>query len=294
MTSSIRELSIEDHSEVGALCESVWNGEDYVPEQFPKWIGDANSYPFGKFVDGSLVALVNLECIPDSSVAWVTGLRVKEGQRQHGFGTEIVRHLLTRAQELGFHTVWYATSSRNEGSIKLAERLGFKMANSAGFFRLEPPYPPHPKPSPNIHPLDLDALRFYEIVQHNPELIKTDTFPVAWEFYKKTEADLQRLSTGCRMKAVVEESGVTAAVYIVEPRVRNGTKTMTYTIYSVNRAVFVDVMARILDELVDSTADHAAFFLGPKVEEWARLAIDIPSEFENRRFLLYEWKISPY
>ncbi|NHJ14858.1 MAG: GNAT family N-acetyltransferase [Candidatus Thorarchaeota archaeon] len=288
MSSTIRDLSIEDRVEVNSLCETIWNGNDYIPERFPEWIEDINSYPLGMFVNGSLVALGTLECIPESDVAWVMGLRVREGHRQHGLGSEIIRHLVAKADELGIQTLWYATSSRNEASIRLAEKAGFRFANSTGYFRLEPPFPPHPKPSPNIHPLEVDALRLYEIIQHNPELIKTETFPVAWEFYRKTEPDLKRLSTTSKMRAVVEENGETAAIYISETRFRNNTKTMTYTMYSGNRTVFVDVMARILDELTEAHADSAAFFLGPNVEEWARFAVEIPNEFENRRFLLYE------
>ncbi|MHA2005629.1 MAG: hypothetical protein ACW960_16325, partial [Candidatus Thorarchaeota archaeon] len=55
-----------------------------------------------------------------------------------------------------------------------------------------------------------------------------------------------------------------------------------------NRTVFVDIFSRALDYLEASKTERAAFFLGPRVEQWVEYIIEIPQEFAGRRFLLYE------
>ncbi len=288
MSFTIRDLTIDDHPEVNSLCETIWDGNDYVPDSFPNWIEDKFSFPFGMFSDNQLVALVNMECVPSRSLAWVKGLRVREEFRNQGHGSKILGHLISKANAAGILNVLYATSSRNEASMKLAEKQGFKLANSVDYFRLEPPYPPHPKPSQSIHPIEVDELRLTEILDVDESLMESSTFPVAWEFYRKDLESLARLGKQAKIRVVIDDNGRVNTLYIMAVRKRRDFRTLTFTVYSSNRTVFVDVFSRILDELVDERADRAAFFLGPRVEQWVDFIIDIPKEFAERRFLLYE------
>jgi len=288
MAPTIRDLTISDQPEVNSLCDTIWGGNDYVPQRFPEWIEEQDSYASGMFVDGRLVALGALEVIPESKLGWIKGLRVHEDYRNQGYGMEITRYLVDIAKAKKVDALWYATSSRNVASQKLAETLGFRLSNTTGYFRLEPPYPPHPKPSQSIHPMKVDELRLTEMLDVDESFIESSTFPVAWEFYRKDLPSLARLSREAKIRVVTDDNGRINTLYIMAVRRRADAKTLTFTIYSSNRTVFVDVFSRIIDELVEERADRAAFFLGPRVEQWVNFIVDIPEEFVGRRFLLYE------
>ena len=111
MPTSIRELNLEDHELIKILCETIWNGNDYVPESFPKWVANPLTRTIGLFEAEELVAFGNIERIADVNIAWIQGLRVKEGHREKGHATTITAALIDIAKELKIEYLWYATSS---------------------------------------------------------------------------------------------------------------------------------------------------------------------------------------
>lgn len=288
MSLDIRELVISDHEQVKILSAGIWEGNDYVPERFPRWIADEHSKPIGGFLGDQLVALGCLELVEDSNIGWVKGVRVKKEHRQKNYGSEITKHIVELARKLGVKHLRYATSSRNEASQKLAAKLGFVEKERVGYFRLYPPYPPHPKPSPVWIPIEVDAARLFEIVTRNSSLIESDNLPMAWEFDFKSKEGLQRLGKHTNFKIMVDEKGVTQGLFYRCDRVRQDITTATFSVFTIDRGIFVDIMARIQDELEKTEADRAVFFLGPNATEWSKGLGIVDEEYKNRRFLLYE------
>ncbi len=292
MPSTLRELTIEDQEQVNLLCQTVWEGNDYVPETFPRWVEDPLATTLGIFEGEELVCMSNLELVRDTSIAWVQGLRVKDGFRHKGYGIRITEAIIERARENRVRTLWYATSSQNEASQGVAEKTGFHKADSVGYFRLYTPYPNHPKPSSSIIPLKVNPERVFELLSLNPDLIPSTTIPLAWEFDFKSLEGLERLGKHTEFKVVIDDAGIAQALYCRVDRHRKDELTAAYTVFSTDRAIFVDIMSRILDEVITSKADRAVFFLGPGPTEWATewaLGLGyVDEEFFGRRFLLYE------
>ena len=288
MSTSIRELTIDDVDQVNVVCETVWSGNDYVPRIFPKWVESPLAQTIGLFEDGELVAFGNIEKIDDTDIAWVQGLRVKDGHREKGHATTIANSLVDIAKSLEIEHLWYATSSRNESSMRVAEKCGFHEAAKTGYFRVYKPYPPHPRPSMSIVPLDVTPQRLHELLTVNPDLVQSELFPLAWHFDFKTEKGLTRLLQNAKVKVIVDDVGVVAAVYALVLRERNEETTAAYTVFSIDRSVFVDIMSRMIDQAETLGADRAVFFLGPRVTEWALDLGYVMEEFVGRRFLLYE------
>ncbi len=293
MSDNLRNLVIEDHDQVKTLCETIWEGNDYVPEIFPTWISDPLSTPLGIFQDKELVALANLEKVEGSTIGWVEGLRVKEGHRQSGLGSKANDAIVEAAKEQGIKILWFATSSRNEPSQLVAEKSGFIKANTTGYFRLYRPYPAHSKPSPSIVPLQIDAARLHEFLLSNPDLVESTTFPLAWQFDFTSIEGLSRLLKNSTIKVVINEAGNVDGLYCMSKRDRKGdTWTATYTVFATNRSVFVDIISRTIDEADTLGADRAVYFLGPRATEWALTLGYVEEEFIGRRFLLYELNLS--
>lgn len=279
---------MDDHEQVRELCTTIWQGNDYVPQRFPLWLDNPLVSVMGLLQDDELMAICTLELVPDTTIAWVEGLRVKESQRERGYAKELVGHIAKMAAEKGVRTLWYATSNRNEASMTVAKRAGFRLADSVGYFRLYKPFPEHPKPSLAYIPLEVNGERLHEILMTNPELVESTTIPCAWEFDFRSKEGLVRLSEKTNFKVVIGEKGEALALYFRVDRQRNEEITAAFTIFARDRAIFVDVLSRTLDEAGTADADRAVFFLGPRVTEWALASGYVTEEFVGRRFLLYE------
>lgn len=288
MSNDTRELTIEDYEQVRILSETVWNGSDYITGTFPTWINNPLTRTIGIFEADELVAIGNFEKIADTDIGWVQGLRVKDGHRKKGYGFTITRALIDIARNFGTQHLWYVTSSRNEASMKVAEKCGFRVADSTGYFRLYKPYPIHPKPSENIVPLKTNPDRLFELLTLRPELIESMTFPLAWHFDFKNREGMKRLLKDADVWCVVDETGYVQAVYCHALRDREKERTATFTVFSTDRSVFIDVMSRMIDHAESLDADRAVFFLGPRATEWSLGLGYVSDEYADRRELLFE------
>ena len=288
MPEQFRDLQLSDESAVRELCKNIWEGNDYVPDRFSSWIKEDNSSPIGLFVDEELVALGNLEAAPDSPIAWIKGIRVNTSHQHEGHGTKLVEHLISLARKRGIKKLRYATGSRNEPSVHLAKNLGFTVANSIGYFRLSNPYPQHPAPSPVTVPLVVNSERLHEVLSSTPELVESGTLPLLWEFEDKELEGLARLEKRTEFKLIVSDEGNAKGLFYEASVERNGSKTSTYSVFATDRGVFIDIMARILNELDNSGVDRAVFFLGPHATEWAPSLLIVSDDYLDRRYLLLE------
>ncbi len=293
MSDDFRELVLADHEQVKSLCETIWEGNDYVPDEFPQWVSEPKSNPIGIFQQEELVALGTVEKVDGTTIGWVKGLRVKDGHRDQGIGSKLTGALAEKARELGIRTLWYATSSRNEASQHVAEKNGFTLADKTGYFRLFKPYPAHSKPSPSITPLQIDANRLYEVLCENPDLVQSTTFPVAWAFDFKSVDGLNRLMKEVIIKVIIDEAGRAQGFYCLAKRKRNENYwTAAYTVFATDRSIFVDIIARTIDEAETLGAERAVYFLGPRATEWSKTLGYVDEEYNGRRFLLYELNTS--
>ena len=288
MPEQFRDLQLSDESSVRELCKDIWEGNDYVPDRFSSWIREDNSSPIGLFIEGELVALGNLAAAPDSPVAWIKGLRVNMSRQHEGYGTKLVEHMIVLAKKRGIKKIRYATGSRNEHSVHLAKNLGFVVANSIGYFRLSNPYPQHPAPSPTTVPLVVSSERLHKVLSSTPELVESETLPLLWEFEDKELEGLVRLENRTEFKLIVSDEGNAKGLFYGASVERNRSKTATYSVFATDRSVFKDIMARILEELDNSGADRAVFFLGPRATEWAPSLLIVPDDYMDRRYLLLE------
>jgi GNAT superfamily N-acetyltransferase len=287
MSEELRDLVLSDYPSVKELCMGIWGGRDYVPHQFTRWIDDDLNHPFGILHGATLQAIANLEIKPDNKTASAKGLRVREVQRRRGHASRLIDQMILRAKEIGLETLLYATSSRNIASMKVAENLGFELKNNVRYFRLEPPFPPHPRPSPSINPLQVDAERLHGILETS-DIIPSDNFALRWEFHKKDVMSVKTILEREEAQVVFGDTGNAESLTFFSSFDRDGQKTTVFSIFSTNRSVFIDIFSRALDYLETTKTERAAFFLGPRVEQWVDYIIDMPKEFVGRRFLLYE------
>jgi len=287
MPTTLRRLKLTDHAEVTKLCGTL-EDHDYVPDVFPEWAKSKDSVPIGVFEKDELVAITTLNLIPGSHIAWVHGLRVKAGHHRQGLGLTVVSHIIGLAKGKGVTALWYSTGNRNEASMGLARKAGFTLVDTVGTFRIEKPFPPHPKPSPVILPLSVSPDRLEEILMANPELVETNTLPFSWDFDFKTRDGLRRLGAQTDFNVMIGDEGQCTGLFYGKTFQRNDMKIMTFSVFSTDQAMFIDIIARALDTLEGSGSDRGVFFVRPRTKPWAVSLGVVPDEYLDTSYHLFQ------
>ncbi len=124
MSTQFRWLKRTDYPRVLEIVHDIWEGDDYVPQVFNKWIQEIGSYVRGLFVDNELVGFSRLKILSDK-IGWLQGLRVDPREQGKGYGKEIARRMVDHCFSLGLKELWFSTYFDNKSSISIHERLGF-------------------------------------------------------------------------------------------------------------------------------------------------------------------------
>jgi N-acetylglutamate synthase-like GNAT family acetyltransferase len=269
MPLTIRDLAHDDQEQVNDLCSTTWGGKDYVPGALQNWVDDSNVVVRGRFDGTHLVCICALEIQASRSAAYISGLRTRNGRRREGHGRSLVENLIDAARKLNVETLFYITGNENHASIELARSLGFALLDQVHFFNLYSPFPPHPSPNDLFKPHSVAPERLAEILQQYP-LVSNQHLPYDYEFHPNSVESLVQISKTSDFWLVMDEDGDPGGFYYRDsPFDQGGERRVTYNVFTINRAVFIDMMARILDEILDLGVNRATFLMGQKAAEWA-------------------------
>jgi hypothetical protein len=123
---TIRRMTMADKPAMFDISSRIWEGTDYLPGVFDRWVAD----PDGEFaaieVDGKLAGCGKLTFLTPSD-AWLEGLRKDPLVKEKGLAEEVARHFLGRlASRPGLSSVRFSTYVRNLASIRSNEKVGFR------------------------------------------------------------------------------------------------------------------------------------------------------------------------
>src|SRR5712691_6231857 len=90
----LRPVRPADRDRVVEMTRDVWNGRDYLPRVFDRWVGDAGAAFQAAEVEGVVVGVQRLRPYAPGLI-WYEGLRVAAEHRRHG----IARAMLDAAIE---------------------------------------------------------------------------------------------------------------------------------------------------------------------------------------------------
>ncbi len=122
-----------------AFSTTTWDGWDYMPRAWPRWLDDPDGVMLvglvggqgGLDVDkreiepGTVVAVVRV-AFPAQGEVWLEGIRVDPRVRNMSVASDLQVAELHWAAANGATVIRYATSARNEGSIRLGAHGGFE------------------------------------------------------------------------------------------------------------------------------------------------------------------------
>lgn len=120
---TLRPVRPADYDRVVELTRDVWEGHDYIPKVFARWVADASASFQAAELDGVVVGLQRLRPYAPG-LAWYEGLRVSTPHRRHG----IARMMLAGAIEDGRHQRFreIRLATRDRPAMTLFESAGFR------------------------------------------------------------------------------------------------------------------------------------------------------------------------
>lgn len=122
---SIRQATATDKPAVMKIAETVWEGNDYLPEVWDRWVSEPSNEGFlmtGE-IEGQVVAVQHIDFQP-KQVAWLEGIRVDPAFRNQGIGGRMLGRALKIAKEHRAVKARLSTAELNPMSAAIATSQG--------------------------------------------------------------------------------------------------------------------------------------------------------------------------
>ncbi len=120
---TLRPVRPADRDRVEEMTREVWEGRDYIPQVFDRWVSDAGSTFQAAEIDGEVVGVHRLRPYAPG-LMWYEGLRIASEHRRHGVARAMLASAIAEAREAGFTEMRLGTA--NDAAVRLFEQAGFK------------------------------------------------------------------------------------------------------------------------------------------------------------------------
>lgn len=127
----IRPARLTDRAGVEAIAARNWDGRDYLPHVFERWLNDASGEFYVATVTEAKAEVVigtgKVSCLGEGEW-WLEGLRVHHDYRQRGIGRTLHLHGMNVALRTGSGVLRMSTDLFNEAVHRYAAETAFTVA----------------------------------------------------------------------------------------------------------------------------------------------------------------------
>lgn len=119
---TLRPVRPADEGRIVEMTADVWDGHDYIPRVFDRWVSDAGAAFQAAEIDGVVVGVQRLRPYAPG-LMWYEGLRVASTHHRQGIARAMLNTAIAEAREQGFREMRLAT--RDRPAMTLFEGAGF-------------------------------------------------------------------------------------------------------------------------------------------------------------------------
>ena len=119
---TLRPMRPADRDRAIDITKDVWEGRDYIPRVFDRWVSNSGAEFQAAEIEGVVVGMQRLRPYAPGLI-WYEGLRVASDRRRQGIARAMLDAAIAEAREQGFHEMRLAT--RDLPAIRLFESAGF-------------------------------------------------------------------------------------------------------------------------------------------------------------------------
>lgn len=126
-------LTYDDYDDIVDISKNIWDGNDYLPNVFHKWVDEKEGCFLGLVEDNKVVAVGKYTVLPDRQ-GWLEGLRVHVDYRGRQLAHAISDMLFNLSREdlrnNKITNIAMCTHVGTKASIKMMEAKNFKVEQS--------------------------------------------------------------------------------------------------------------------------------------------------------------------
>lgn len=121
----MRKATLNDKDRMIQISSQIWNGEDYVPNIFEKWVND----DMGEFTafeyEGEVKGFAKFTVLSEGRF-WLEGIRADSNFRGMGLGDTLTKYYIQKAKNMNYKSLELSSWINNKASLKIVEKNGFK------------------------------------------------------------------------------------------------------------------------------------------------------------------------
>ncbi len=133
-TIGFRPIQPADKPVLMEIAAEIWEGHDYLPHVFDRWVADTSNYFVGMTLADRLIGCGRLKPL-DGRRGWLEGLRIRKRYQGRGLGRTMSRHMVAAGRDRGYEQLVFSTYFGNLSSIRINEAFGFR--RTAAFTNLD-------------------------------------------------------------------------------------------------------------------------------------------------------------
>lgn len=123
----IRPATGADTASVVEITRNIWEGSDYVPYVWHRWLTEPSGLTYVATIDGQVAGFHHIAIHPDNT-AWMEGMRTAESWRARGIASALLEHGVEVARDIGLTAARLSTWGTNDASRRVAEKAGMILA----------------------------------------------------------------------------------------------------------------------------------------------------------------------
>ncbi|SHJ89049.1 GNAT family N-acetyltransferase [Paramaledivibacter caminithermalis] len=219
-----RKARMEDKEDIINISKTVWDGDDYLPNIYEKWVANSNGEFTIAELDGKAIGCAKFTDLGGKKY-WFEGIRVNKQYRGMGIGKKITRYYIDKAKNKGYNSISLSTYIENYESIKIIESFGFKNTTKFKLF-----YHENSNPLINIKVYEkANSLEEVRYILKSKELSKRNGyFAFDWTFVKATEELLQELIDEGSVYTLKENGKIKSTIILSNRMSKNNELSISY------------------------------------------------------------------